>query len=133
MLVLIPVRHPLTEYNRNAIEKGLDIIKEESNPELVILHVNQLHKHENVTQSELRKTVQAEFGVISANYIVRDGFLVEEAILDEAIRLDVGHVVLSERRYAAWQQRLRDILDIGVDLESFINEHLDAEIHIVNA
>jgi hypothetical protein len=133
VLVLIPVRYPLTDYNRNAIQKGLDLTKDESNPELVILHVNQLHKHENVTQSELRKTVQAEFGMISANYIVRDSFLVEEAILDEAIRLDVDHVVLSERRYAAWQQRLRDILDIGVDLESFVDEHLDAEIHIVNA
>ena len=91
------------------------------------------YNHESVTKKELRKTVQAEFGTISANYIVRDGFLVEEAILDEAIRLDVDHVVLSERRYAAWQQRLRDILDIGVDIEAIVEEHLDVEFHLVNA
>lgn len=132
MNVLIPVRYPLNDRNKRAIELGLDLVAEESDPELLIVHVNRIHENGSVNRSALREAVQAEFGSIPANYVVRDGLLYEEAILDEAIRHHADHIVLSERRRNAWQQLLREALDLEVDLESFLSKHLDTQIHVVN-
>lgn len=132
MIVLVPVRYPLQDRNRAAIEYGLELIADEPNPELLIVHVNQLHEDEHVSRSDLRTAVQAEFGPIPANYVVRDNFLYEEALLEEASRQHVDHIVLSERRRSAWQQLLREALDLEVDLESFLADHLDTQIHVIN-
>lgn len=93
--------------------------------------MHRLYKDDRIPRSTLRETVEAEFGTIPAHYVVRDGFLYEEAVLDEAIRQQVDHIVLSERRRTAWQQLLREALGFEVDLESFLPEHLDAEIHVI--
>jgi hypothetical protein len=132
MTVLIPIRYPLNDRNKRAIKVGLDLVAEEANPELLIVHVNRLHEDDHVNRSALRDAVQAEFGSIPASYVVRDGFLYEETILNEAIRYHADHIVLSERRWNAWQQLLRKALDLEVDLEPFLTEHLDAQIHVVN-
>ncbi|MFC6864401.1 universal stress protein [Halomicroarcula sp. GCM10025817] len=131
MTVLIPVRYPLTDRNKRAIEKGLELVADESDPELLIVYVNRLYKDDRIPRSTLRETVEAEFGTIPAHYVVRDGFLYEEAVLDEAIRQQVDHIVLSERRRAAWQQLLREAFDFEVDLESFLSKQLDVEIHVI--
>lgn len=131
MNVLIPVRCPLNDRNRRAIERGLELVADESNPELLIVYVNRLSKDDRIPRHALREAVEAEFGTIPAHYVVRDGFLYEAAILDEAIRQHADHIVLSERRRKAWQQLLREALDIEVDLGSFLSKHLDAEIHVV--
>lgn len=133
MIVLIPVRYPLNDHNRSAINKGRELLEDDPNPdpELLIVHVNRLQKDEHVTRNDLRTAVEAEFGQLPANYIVRNSFLYEEAVLNEALNHNVDHIVLSERRYSTWQRLLREALDIGVDLKTFLDDQLETEIHII--
>lgn len=132
MIVLIPVRYPLTDRNRSAINKGRELLADALDPELLLLHINRLQKGEHVTRSDLRTAIEAEFGALPATYLVRDAFLYEEAVLNEALNHDVDHIVLSERRYSAWQQLVRETLDIDVDLETFLDAQLETTIHIIS-
>lgn len=131
MIVLVPVRYPLNGANRRAIEKGRELVAGHPDPELLIVHLNRSHRDEHVSRSDLQAAVESEFGDLPAHYVVRDGLFYEEAILNEAVRHEVDHVVLSERRYGAWKQLVRSLLDRGRETEAFLAEQLDAEIHVV--
>lgn len=131
MIVLVPVRHPLNASNRRAVEKARELIAEDPDPELLIVHVNSPHRDEPISRNDLRTVVESEFGQLPAHYVVRDAILYEEALLNEAVRHDVDHIVLSERRYSAWQHLVRSFLERDVGVEQFLDEQFDAEIHVV--
>jgi nucleotide-binding universal stress UspA family protein len=133
MHVLVPVRYPLTARNLTAIQRGLELLEAASNPELIVLHVDELLDDEHVDRADLRAAVEAEFDAIQASYVVRDGFLTEAAILDEAIRLDATHVVISRDRRNRWQRLTGRLFDSDVDLAAALRTRADIELVVVDA
>jgi len=81
---LVSVRYPLTDDSHRTISRGLDHTAGDDS--LIVLHVALLQNGDSITREELRAAVEAEFGELPAHYVVRQGYVLEEAIVDEAAR-----------------------------------------------
>lgn len=74
MKILIPVQYPLTDVNKRAIQRGIDLVKGIEDSELLLFHLNEVQKDRRVTRQSLRETVESTFEGLNASYVVRDGF-----------------------------------------------------------
>lgn len=131
MNVLVPIRVPLTDRNKRALERALALIEDDPMASLTILHLNSIPSNEHLTRRDLRTAIEEEYGTIRADYVIRDGFLVEEAILEEANRDEITHVVISEARQKKWVDSLLELLDVSVDIEAFLRANLDTKLVVV--
>jgi K+-sensing histidine kinase KdpD len=126
---LIPVRYPLEEDSVRTLNRAIALTEVNENAHLYILHINLLSLDEHVEREELVHAVEREFGTLAdASYHVRKAFLLEEAILYEAVQHDVDYVVIGKDTKARWRQILADRLDIDTDLEVFLERHLNATL-----
>lgn len=129
---LVPIRYPLRESSVRTLKRAIELGDEYESAHLYILYVNLLHKGEHVEREELVRAVGREFGSLpNASYHVRNAFLLEEAILYEAIQQDVDYVVIGKDTRARWRQILSDRLDIDTDLEVFLQRHLNTKLVVV--
>lgn len=127
--VLVPIRYPLAASSVQTVSRAIDLAEGFDDAHLFILHVNVLHRGEDVDRTELRRAVEDEVDPpASASCHVRDAFLIEKAILDEATQQDADYVVIGESLRARWRQLLADRLGVGVDLEAFLHHRLNAEL-----
>lgn len=131
MNVLVPVQHPLTEANRQAIRRGQKLTGGREGTELLILHLNQIFENFRVNREDLRNSVESALGDVDANYVIRDGFFIEEAIIEIAIEFEMDLIILSEQRRNRWQRLLRVLFDIERDPEEVIKEATGIEVSVV--
>ncbi|WP_123622458.1 universal stress protein [Halorubrum sp. CSM-61] len=131
MNVLVPVQYPLTEMNRQAIRRGQDLTDGNEGTELLIFHLNQVLEDRRVSRKELRAAVESAVGEIDANYVIRDGFFVEEAVIEIAIEFEMDMIVLSEQRRNRWQRLLSVIFGIERDPEEVIEEATGIEVTVI--
>ncbi|WP_458205258.1 universal stress protein [Haladaptatus sp. NG-SE-30] len=125
--VLVPVRYPLSNHSRRTLAEALDVA-EERDADLTVLHVNLYHRGNGTTRTDLKHTVESAFGRLpNARYVVRDGFLVEETILEEiaATRADV--VVIGRKQMGRWRRAIRRLVD-DPNIENFLREKVDCEL-----
>ncbi|MFC6838276.1 hypothetical protein [Halomarina ordinaria] len=131
MNVLVPVQYPLTETNRRAIRRGQDLTDGREGTELLIFHLNQVLEDRRVSRKELRAAVESAVGEIDANYVIRDGFFVEEAVIEIAIEFEMDMIVLSEQRRNRWQRLLSVMFGIERDPEEVIEEATGIEVTVI--
>lgn len=130
--ILVPVRYPLKEQNVRTIRKGLEIVEQQGDADLFILHINVIHENERVTRDDLVRAVERKFGRLdNVTYAVSNAFLLEEAILNEAVQEKAEYVVIGKDRRARWRQILSYLLGKDVHLERFLQEHLNANLVVV--
>jgi nucleotide-binding universal stress UspA family protein len=125
--VLVPVRYPLSNHSRRTLSEAIDVA-EARGADLTVLHINLYHRGNDATRTELKRTVESAFGrITNARYVVRDGFLVEETILEEiaATRSDV--VVIGRKQMGRWRRAIRRLVD-DPDIENFLREKVDCEL-----
>lgn len=132
MHVLVPVQYPLTDTNRRAIGRATELLTDASNPELLVFHLNEIQSDRRIDRRTLREAVETEFEGLEATYLVRDGFLVEEAIIEEAIRLEMDYIVLSEDRRNRWRRLLDTLFDVEQSPEEFIRDHTGIHVEVVS-
>ena len=126
---LVTVRYPLTEAGRRTIEHGRTHLDSASDS-LLVLHVSLLQNGEKISRSDLQQAVEAEFGEIRAHYIVRQGYVLEEAIIDEVARQNADYVVVGKTRRGRLQRWLGRLLGLYPDLEAELSTQLNAELEI---
>lgn len=131
MNILVPVQYPLTEANRRAIRHGQNLTKGGDKTELLIFHLNQILGDRRVGRKDLRITVEKTVGDIDANYIVRDGFFIEEATIEIAIEFEMELIILSEQRLNRWQRLLSVMFGIERDLEKVIKDATGIEVAVI--
>jgi len=130
--VVVPVRYPLTEHSRATLAEAIDVARRES-AALTVLHVNPYQGSKQVSRSELKEAVEDEFGRLdNTRYTVRNGFLIEETILEEiaAERADV--VVIGKKQVSRWRQMIRRLVD-DPDVEHYLQNELDCDVITVTA
>ena len=131
-LFMVPLRYPLHERGVGTLQRALDLAAEHENAHLYILHVNLLHKNEHVDREALVRAVERAVGSLdNATYHVRNAFLLEEAILYEAVQQDADYVIIGKDTRARWRQILTHRLDMDIDLETFLRHHLNATLVVV--
>ncbi|MFC4543460.1 universal stress family protein [Halosolutus amylolyticus] len=127
--LLVPIRYPPNTASVETVTHAIDLAEGFDDVHLFILHVNVLHRGEDVDRTELRQAVEDEIDPLAnATCHVRDAYLIENAILDEAAQQDVDYVVIGESMRARWRQLLADRLGVGIDLEAALHGRLNAEL-----
>ncbi|WP_306061485.1 universal stress protein [Natronococcus wangiae] len=127
--LLVPIRYPPQEASVQTIAHAIDLADELDDTHLYILHVNVLHKGEDIDRTQLRRTVEEKVDTPpDASCHVRDAYLLEKAILKEAAEQDADYVVIGQSMRARWHQLLADHLGVGVNLEAFLDHQLNAEL-----
>lgn len=131
-LILVAVSYPLKEQSVRTLQRAIDLADDQGEAALAVLHVNIIHKNEHVTQEALARAVEHEVGPLAnATYDVRDAFLLEEAVLYEAVQQKADYVVIGKDTRAWWRRILSHRLGIDVDLEVFLQKHLNATLVVV--
>ena len=130
--VVVPVRYPLTEHSRATLAKAIDIAQRED-AALTVLHVNLYQGGRQVSRRELKGAVQSEFGRLpNARYLVREGFLVEETILEEIAAEEADIVVIGKKQVSRWRQMIRRLID-DPDVEDYLQNELECDVITVTA
>lgn len=125
--VVVPVRYPLSAHSRRTLEGAIEIA-EQRDADLTVLHVDLYQSSRSVTRTDLRSAVVDEFGhVPRARYAVRKGFLVEEAILEEAASESADAVVIGARQHGRFRRMLKRVFD-GPEVDRYLADRLDCEI-----
>lgn len=138
MKILAPVRYPLTENSRTTIECALKLKEKEEakedtgGAELIALHVDLFQDGGDVSRKDLRREVEREFSVGDVSYAVREGFIVEEAILDEAANQEVDVIVVGKSRSGKLRSALRRLIRRDPDIEAFLRENLDVRLEVAD-
>lgn len=131
-LVVVPVRFPLTRHSRATLSRAIDIA-EERGATLTVLHVALYQEGRDVTRGDLKAAVERSFGrLTNVRYVVRRGFLVEEAILEEVADEDADVVVIGSKQVGRFRRMLRRVFD-GADVEGTLRRELDTEVVTVSA
>jgi nucleotide-binding universal stress UspA family protein len=131
-LVVVPVRYPLSRHSRATLAEAIRVA-EERDADLTILHVDLYQEGTEVTRTDLKRAVEAEFGRISnARYVIRRGFLVEETILDEVAAENADAVVIGSKQVSRLRRTFSHILD-DPDIDRFLREKLDCDVITVDA
>ena len=130
--VLVPVRYPLSSHSKRTLARAVDIAENED-AELIVLHVNLFQNGRGVTRSELKRTIETEFGdpLPNTRYSVTRGFLVEETILEEVASEGADVIVMGHKQIGRWRRafnRLRNDPDIA----AFIKNKVDCDVIVVS-
>ena len=129
--VVVPVRYPLTSHSKRTLEAAVEIAERED-ARLTVLHVSLFQSGRSVTHQDLREAVRRACGEIhDARYIVRQGFLVEETILEEIVNEDADMVVVGRRHAGRLRRTLRRIVG-QPNVERFLRQELDCEVMTVD-
>lgn len=125
--VLVPVRYPPTGRSLRTLERAV-AVAEERDADLTVLHVDLYQAPGTVSRIELRRAVVDTLGTLPrARYVVRKGFLVEEAIREEAASEGADVVVIGGRRTGRLHRLLRRALD-GPRVDQLLADSLDCEV-----
>lgn len=130
--VLVPVRFPLSDNSRRTLETAVSVA-DERNADLTVLHVNRSDLDHRVTRTMLKTAITRAVGDLpEAQYVVRQGPLIEQTILEEVAAEDADIVVLGRKSTGILGRLIRRIFD-EPDVEAYIRERHDAEIVTVSA
>ena len=126
-LVVVPVRFPLTRHSRATLERAIEVAQARD-ATLTVLHVTLYQNKGDVTRRELKAAVEQSYGRLpKARYVVRRGFLVEEAILEEVAAAGADAVVIGSKQAGRWRRMVNRVFD-GPDLEGALRRELDCKV-----
>ncbi|MFQ3474936.1 universal stress protein [Halonotius sp. F2-221B] len=127
---LVTVRYPLTADSHRTIERGL--AGHADGDSLIVLHVSLLQNGDRISRGTLQAAVEAEFGEIPAHYVVRRGYVLEEAIVDEAARQNADHVLVGKSKRGRLRRWLGRLLGLYPDIEAELTKNLNTKLEIVD-
>ena len=127
---LVSVRYPLSEDGRRTIQRGLDYVSDDDDS-LIVLHVTLLQNSSKLNRQQLRKAVEDKFGEIPAHYVVRQGYVLEEAIIDEAARQNANRVLVGKTKRGRLRRRLGQLFGLYPDLEAELKATLSTTLEVV--
>lgn len=131
-LVVVPVRYPLSKHSKATLKEAVRIA-EERDAELTVLHVDLFQDNRNVSRVQLKREVESELGRIDlARYVVRQGFLVEETIMEEVAAEEADVVVIGSKQAGRWRKMLNKLFQ-SPDVGQYLEDKLDCTVITVSA
>ncbi|MEF8852404.1 MAG: universal stress protein [Haloarculaceae archaeon] len=125
--VVVPVRYPLSEHSKATLATAIDIALDRD-ADLTVLHVNQYQDGRRTTRADLKNAVEREFGHLErARFVVRNGLLVEETLLEEIAAEDADVVVIGKKQAGRWRAMIRRLVD-DPDIERYLRDELDCDV-----
>lgn len=131
-LVVVPVRYPLSRHSQKTLQEAIRIA-EERDADLTVLHVDLFQENRKVSRVELKREVESQLGQIDrARYVVRQGFLVEETIMEEVADEKADVVVIGSKQAGRWRKMLNKLFE-SPDVGQYLEQQLDCSVITVSA
>jgi len=132
MLVCAPIHYPLSEESRSTLDRAVDIATDED-AMLAVIHINLYQTDRNVTQKQLERAVRRAVDVPQhTRFVIRKGFILEEAILEAVVELDADAVVLGGEQKRGFERLTDFILPNRPSIDEFLREEYDCDCIIVD-
>lgn len=129
--ILVPIRYPLTDQGARTLAAAGRLAHEHAPADLRVLHVNLLQQGSNTQTEELTRAISATLDDVEAVVTTRQGFLVEEIILEEATQIGADVIVVGANQQAIWRRFLSRLLGNATQVSSFLREQTANEIEIL--
>lgn len=130
--ILVPIRYPLTVHSTRTLEFAQQLAQEQAEEaHMYVLHVNLFHYYEDVKKEEIRQAIKPILNKTPITVLTRQGFLVEETILDEASKLEIDIIVIGENQHTWWRRLLARLFNSGPSISSYLQEntgHIDVNV-----
>lgn len=121
--ILVPIRYPLTDRSTQTLAAAGRLAHDHAPADLIVLHVNLYQTGDDTQTTELTRAISSTLEGVEASVITRQGFLVEEVILEEATQIDADIVVVGANQQASWRRLLRRLLQNDPQVSSFLHDH----------
>lgn len=121
--ILAPIRYPLTTLSTKILATARSLARTNEPANLTVLHINRYHKGNRIQERELAREVLPALNGVDASITVRQGYLVEEEILEEATLLDADIIVVGAHQRAVWRKVLNQLLRNDPDIGAFLREN----------
>lgn len=129
--ILVPVRYPLTDRSARTLAAAGRLAHDHAPADLRVLHVNLYQKGDRTQTDELTRAISATLDGVEASVTTREGFLVEEVILEEATQTDADIVVVGANQRATWRKFLRRVFQNGPAVGRFLRENAAADTEVM--
>lgn len=130
MQILAPIRDPSLLQSRRTLERASELAKE-YDAHLIVLHINLIHHSKKRSISDVRRLVGNIVTDVDVSYSTREGFFVEEIILDEVNSSQIDLLVIGRNRRRPWRQALDRLLGTGQDIGQYLQTRLPTTVDIV--
>lgn len=129
--ILVPIRYPLTDQGARTLAAAGRMAQEYDPADLTVLHVNLIQNGRSTKTEELTEAISSALDDVEALVTTRQGFLVEEVILEEAAQIDADVIVVGANQRAIWRRFLSRLLGNSPEVGSFLRTHTTNEIEIL--
>ena len=132
MKILAPIRYPLTADSTRTLAHAEEIATnaDDEQVQLFVLYVNIFQFHDDVQETEIRQAITPLLNGVPAVVLTRQGFLVEEVILDEAQQLDADYVVIGKNQSPRWRRLLSWLVGSEVELAQFLRKNAGPSLSV---
>lgn len=127
--VLVPIRDPSTPPSKRTLDQAKSLVTTDG--ELIIVHVCLYHNDDRTRWVDLYQSVSTYLEDIDASYIVRRGFSVEDAILEEAVGNNVDHIVVGKNAQPGWRQAIQRLFGSKPDIVADLSERASCTVDVV--
>lgn len=129
--ILVPIRYPLTEQSARTLATAGRLARDHAPVDLTVLHVNLHQRGATAQKREITRAVSSTLDGVDASVLIRQGYLVEEEILEEATQLDADIVVVGTNQQATWKKILRRTLGNDPEVGDHLRENTTSDTEIV--
>lgn len=133
MLVCVPIRYPPSDASRATLERAVEVATDED-AMLAVVHIDLYQKDRDVTQNQLERTVRRTVDVPrDTRFVIRKGFIVEEAILETVVELEADAVVLGSKQQRGFR-RIANMMfpNRRMNIDDYLREEYDCDCIIVD-
>lgn len=129
--ILVPIRYPLTDQSARTLAAAGRLAHDNAPADLRVLHVNLYQNGDHSQTIDITQAISSTLDGVEATVTTRQGFLVEEVILDEATQIGADIVVVGENRQTMWRRLLRRLLQNDPNISAFLRDHTTNDIDIM--
>jgi nucleotide-binding universal stress UspA family protein len=129
--ILVPIRYPLTDPSAQTLAAAGRLAHDHAPADLRVLHVNLYQTGDKTQSTELTRAISSTLDGVEASVTTRQGFLVEEVILEEATQIDADIVVVGANQQPTWRRFLRRLFQNDPEVSTFLHDHTTDDIDIL--
>lgn len=130
-IILVPVRYPLTNQSARTLAAAGRLAHDNAPADLRVFHVNLYQTGDHTQTIDLTQAISSTLDGVEASVTTRQGFLVEEVILEEATQIEADIVVVGTSNQATWRRLLRRLLQNDPNISSFLRDHTTNDTDIM--
>lgn len=129
--ILVAIRYPLTDKSARTLAAAERLAHDIAHSNLTVLHVNLYQNRDHTQKRELEKAISSILSDTEASIAIRQGFLIEQEILKEAVEIGADIVVVGANQQSIWRRILHRLLRNDLEIGTFLLEKTTSEIEII--